>query len=630
MHTDRDIYFLGDIVWYKAYVLRDGLLDHSVRNLYFDWADESGKIIKSSVVLVADGVGIGDFDLPIESKANYLQLNVYTAPLVNNRELAYYRSLAVAQSSYISDKNASAASIDQVPNRINKIVQINQNNPDILEIVLIGIDSKEVVIKARINNDNLFEQNLMLESGKKLKIPIPKKDIRSGVFQLRVYDKNSNEIERATELIGLESLLLEPKVSVSNQNLSIQLLPEEIATLSFSVIQEVLPFDTVQTIWNDMVLKNNAVGNYPRTIHTSKENLNRGEWRWEDVPEKLTAVKEEGMLSLKATIEMKPSDKKKYDKKRADILSSGSLMRGVSVSSQAANEDDPMYKVFPLNDNFEIEMPNMTFFGDLYLKTRMADPELDKIKFTTAYKFKEINTPKLIYKPVWEDFSVTKGLKKEWLPIYKDYSSYLANLIDTVTVKGQRNLNLVRKYDPMNQYLNDDSEIIAVQEDARVRKYSVTFADYLPTMNTRRGAIGNSPQRLLYFINSRQATYDEVSRLFMNTIAYVRVYHNLSAIGGLINDKNYSSHIAGIQLVEIPPDELRKFHTIDEKIEGYIEPKTFDQIGKMTLWWNPFFIVDSETGNTTIKLPVELKGKRINIQGVTNSGKLVYYNQIVN
>lgn len=149
-------------------------------------------------------------------------------------------------------------------------------------------------------------------------------------------------------------------------------------------------------------------------------------------------------------------------------------------------------------------------------------------------------------------------------------------------------------------------------------------------INTRRGAIGNYPNRLLYFINSRQATYEEVSRLFMSNIAYVRVYHNLSAIGGLINDQNYSDHIAGIQLVEIPPDELKKYHAIDEKIEGYIEPKTFDQIGKMTLWWSPFLIVNGETGTTQIKLPFELKGKRINIQGVTNSGKLVYYNQILN
>ncbi|WP_159634271.1 hypothetical protein [Sphingobacterium composti Ten et al. 2007 non Yoo et al. 2007] len=95
----------------------------------------------------------------------------------------------------------------------------------------------------------------------------------------------------------------------------------------------------------------------------------------------------------------------------------------------------------------------------------MADPELDKLKFTTAYKFKEITTPNSIYKPNWEDFSISKQLKAKWLPIYDDYASYLENTIDTVTVKGQRNLNLVRKYDPMNQYLNNDSEIIALQED---------------------------------------------------------------------------------------------------------------------------------------------------------------------
>ncbi|MGN0001998.1 MAG: hypothetical protein ACI35V_01060 [Sphingobacterium composti] len=337
VHTDRDIYFPGDIVWYKVYVLRDGLLDHSVRNLYFDWADESGKIIKSSVVLVAEGGGVGDFDLPIESKANHLLLNVYPAPLVDNRELAYYRSFAVAQSSYTPDSNDSPENVDHISKRINRIIKIDQNNPDILNVILNGADSKELVIKARTNNDNLFEQKVMLESNKKLKIPIPTNDIRSGVFQVRIYDMIDNEIDRASTLIGLDNILLEPKVSVSNQSLSIQLPPEEVATLSFSVVQEVLPYDTVHNIWNDIVLKNNAVGKYPNTVKASADKVNQVEWRWENIPANLLEVKQEDMLTLKAKIDMKPSDKKRYDKRKAGILSSGSIIRGVSVSSQAAN-----------------------------------------------------------------------------------------------------------------------------------------------------------------------------------------------------------------------------------------------------------------------------------------------------
>lgn len=76
----------------------------------------------------------------------------------------------------------------------------------------------------------------------------------------------------------------------------------------------------------------------------------------------LLEVKQEEMLTLKAKIDMKPSDKKRYDKRKAGILSSGSIIRGVSVSSQAANENDPKYALFPLNDNFEIVIPNMSFF----------------------------------------------------------------------------------------------------------------------------------------------------------------------------------------------------------------------------------------------------------------------------
>ena len=97
VHTDRDIYFPGDRVWYKAYVVRDGKLDPTVRNLYLDWADEKGNIIKSDVSMIAEGMSPNSFYIPVDYSSPYLQFNAYLGRMEQHKEYGYYRTLAVVQ-----------------------------------------------------------------------------------------------------------------------------------------------------------------------------------------------------------------------------------------------------------------------------------------------------------------------------------------------------------------------------------------------------------------------------------------------------------------------------------------------------------------------------------------------------
>jgi len=66
LHTDREQYFLGDTIWYKAYYL-DGQTNKFVSGLitmYGDLIDETGKSVLDQVIAIDNGTANGAFDLP--------------------------------------------------------------------------------------------------------------------------------------------------------------------------------------------------------------------------------------------------------------------------------------------------------------------------------------------------------------------------------------------------------------------------------------------------------------------------------------------------------------------------------------------------------------------------------------
>lgn len=66
LHTDRDIYFQGDSVWFKAYYL-DGQTHQFISgfySMYVDLVDKNGRTIKSQVLPIDNGVTVGNIKIP--------------------------------------------------------------------------------------------------------------------------------------------------------------------------------------------------------------------------------------------------------------------------------------------------------------------------------------------------------------------------------------------------------------------------------------------------------------------------------------------------------------------------------------------------------------------------------------
>jgi hypothetical protein len=112
LHTDRDFYSPGDVVWFKSYVV-DGLthipLDSS-KNLHIELISPSSKILESRIIKLDNGLGNGDFTLPDNLQSGKYSLRAYTNYMRNFGDQLYFNK----EVSVIGGSSAMEADSDDI------------------------------------------------------------------------------------------------------------------------------------------------------------------------------------------------------------------------------------------------------------------------------------------------------------------------------------------------------------------------------------------------------------------------------------------------------------------------------------------------------------------------------------
>lgn len=86
LHTDNTCYFVGDTIWYKAYVVRADDLRYTdmSRILYVELLNSDGLVVERQRVIVSDkGFGDGCFALEDSLYSGYYELRAYTRWMLN-------------------------------------------------------------------------------------------------------------------------------------------------------------------------------------------------------------------------------------------------------------------------------------------------------------------------------------------------------------------------------------------------------------------------------------------------------------------------------------------------------------------------------------------------------------------
>ena len=110
LHVDRDSYYAGDNIWFKAYLIdaSDCLLTDHSSNLHVELISPFSKTISNRIIRLEGGLGNGDFRLSDDIKSGRYKIRAYTNYMRNygdqlffNKEILVINS---SDSSRISDK----------------------------------------------------------------------------------------------------------------------------------------------------------------------------------------------------------------------------------------------------------------------------------------------------------------------------------------------------------------------------------------------------------------------------------------------------------------------------------------------------------------------------------------------
>jgi hypothetical protein len=102
LHTDRSTYYIGEDIWFKAYLIdaRDHSLTNHSQNLHVELISPALKIISSRIIRLDDGLGNGDFKLPNDLSSGRYKIRAYTNYMRNfSDQLFYNKEIIVFNSS---------------------------------------------------------------------------------------------------------------------------------------------------------------------------------------------------------------------------------------------------------------------------------------------------------------------------------------------------------------------------------------------------------------------------------------------------------------------------------------------------------------------------------------------------
>lgn len=98
VHLDKPFYVVGEVSWYKAYVITGPDLHPTDVStvLYMDWIDPSGKVIKHQRLKIENGSAIGDFTIDKTFRQGTYTAKAYTNWMRNEDPVLFYsRSIEI-------------------------------------------------------------------------------------------------------------------------------------------------------------------------------------------------------------------------------------------------------------------------------------------------------------------------------------------------------------------------------------------------------------------------------------------------------------------------------------------------------------------------------------------------------
>ena len=99
IHFDKQIYNPDESIWYKVYIMAGNELSPLSKNVYVEWYDTEGKLIKQTVAPLFQATAKGSFEIPLNYKGDFIHVKAFTSWMLNDTTFLYEKKLVINNSS---------------------------------------------------------------------------------------------------------------------------------------------------------------------------------------------------------------------------------------------------------------------------------------------------------------------------------------------------------------------------------------------------------------------------------------------------------------------------------------------------------------------------------------------------
>ncbi len=111
---DRTVYNVGDVLYYKLYLLNGVEWSSLSKNVYVIWYDNNGAFLKETVAPLFQSSAKGSFDVPKDYKGDFLHVKAYTRWMLNDDSVFLYERNVPINNINPNKQNASTISNTKV------------------------------------------------------------------------------------------------------------------------------------------------------------------------------------------------------------------------------------------------------------------------------------------------------------------------------------------------------------------------------------------------------------------------------------------------------------------------------------------------------------------------------------
>lgn len=130
LHFDNTGYYLGETIWFKAYVVNamDNRPSSMSKTLYVEMLTQEGEVVGSQKIRLSNGVGSGAFSIPDSLSGGYYEVRAYTRSMLNFGKETIFSRVFPVFSEAPSEKNNRQHVMKERVFRIPDIREVSQEN----------------------------------------------------------------------------------------------------------------------------------------------------------------------------------------------------------------------------------------------------------------------------------------------------------------------------------------------------------------------------------------------------------------------------------------------------------------------------------------------------------------------